>query len=122
VVCDDMRIKRNKLYPEEMFRGYLPSKKRYFYGLKVHLLVTTDGQPVEFFLTHGGFGDVAALKYYAFALPAGSIIYADRAYNDYEIEELLKEVNTFSFYRCGRKTRSACCHHMSLLSSIILAK
>jgi Transposase DDE domain len=91
-VCDNIRIQRNKLYPEEKFRGYLPSKKRYFYGLKVHLLVTKDGQPVEFFLTHGGFGDVDALKYYSFALPAGSIIYADRAYNDYEVEDLLKEV------------------------------
>jgi hypothetical protein len=91
-VCDNIRISRAKLYPEERFRGYLPSKKRYFYGLKVHLLVTKAGQPVEFFLTHGSFGDVDALKYYAFDLPAGSIIYADRAYNDYEIEDLLKEV------------------------------
>jgi hypothetical protein len=91
-VCDNIRISRSKLYTEERFRGYLPSKKRYFYGLKVHLLVTKDGQPVEFFLTHGSFGDVDALKYYAFDLPTGSIIYADRAYNDYEIEDLLQEV------------------------------
>jgi hypothetical protein len=91
-VCDNIRISRAKLYAEERFRGYLPSKKRYFYGLKVHVLVTKDGQPVEFFLTHGGFGDVDALKYYAFDLPAGSIVYADRAYNDYEIEDLLKAV------------------------------
>jgi Transposase DDE domain len=90
--CDNIRIPRAKLYPEERFRGYLPSQKRYFYGLKVHLLITKAGQPVEFFLTHGGFGDVDALKYYAFDLPAGSIIYADRAYNDYEIEDLLKEM------------------------------
>jgi hypothetical protein len=34
---------------------------------------------------------VEALKYYSFDLPAGAIIYADRAYNDYEIEDLLKE-------------------------------
>jgi Transposase DDE domain len=91
-VCDNIRLSRAKLYPEERFRGYLPSKKRYFYGLKIHLLVTKDGQPVEFFLTHGGFSDVDALKYYAFDLPDGSIIYADRAYNDYEIEDLLNEV------------------------------
>lgn len=91
-VCDNIRISRAKLYPEERFRGYLSSKKRYFYGLKVHLLVTKDGYPVEFFLTYGSFGDVDALKYYAFDLPTGSVIYADRAYNDYEIEDLLKEV------------------------------
>src|SRR5437867_11107986 len=75
------------------FRGYKASKKRYFYGLKIHLMVTKDGQPVEYFLTPGSFGDVDALKYYAYELPDGSIIYADKAYNDYEIEDLLKEVD-----------------------------
>ena len=62
-------------------------------GLKIHLMVTSDGKPVECFLTHGGFGDVDALKYYVYELPDGSIIYADKAYNDYEIEDLLKEVD-----------------------------
>jgi hypothetical protein len=92
-VCDNMRIRRSKIYSDEDFRGYQASKKRYFYGLKIHLMVTQDGQPVECFLTPGGFGDVDALKYYAYALPDGSIIYADKAYNDYESEDLLKEVD-----------------------------
>ena len=91
-VCDNIRIRRSKIYSNEAFRGYQASKKRYFYGLKIHLMVTQDGQPVECFLTPGGFGDVDALKYYAYALPDGSIIYADKAYNDYAIEDLLKEV------------------------------
>jgi hypothetical protein len=91
-VCDNIRIRRAKIYADENFRGYQASKKRYFYGLKIHLMVTQDGQPVECFLTHGGFGDVDALKYYAYELPDGSIIYADKAYNDYEIEDLLKDV------------------------------
>ena len=92
-VCDNIRIRRSKIYSKEDFRGYQASKKRYFYGLKIHLMVTQDGQPVECFLTPGGFGDVDALKYYAYELPDGSIIYADKAYNDYEIEDLLKEVD-----------------------------
>ncbi len=92
-VCDNIRIRRSKIYSNEHFRGYQASKKRYFYGLKIHLMVTQDGQPVECFLTHGGFGDVDALKYYAYELPNGSIIYADKAYNDYEIEDLLQEVD-----------------------------
>src|SRR6266481_1015693 len=91
-VCDNIRIRRSRIYSKEDFRGYQASKKRYFYGLKIHLMVTQDGHPVECFLTPGGFGDVDALKYYAYALPDGSIIYADKAYNDYEIEDLLKEV------------------------------
>ena len=92
-VCDNIRIRRSKIYSDEKFRGYQASKKRYFYGLKIHLMVTQDGQPVECFLTHGGFGDVDALKYYAYELPDGAIIYADNAYNDYEIKDLLKEVD-----------------------------
>lgn len=91
-VCDNIRIRRSKIYSGEDFRGYQASKKRYFYGLKIHLMVTQDGQPVEGFLTPGSFGDVDALKYYAYALPDGSIIYADKAYNDYEIEDLLQEI------------------------------
>jgi hypothetical protein len=91
-VCDNIRIRRSKIYAGENFRGYHASKKRYFYGLKIHLMVTQEGQPVECFLTPGSFGDVDALKSYAYALPDGSIIYADKAYNDYEIEDLLKEV------------------------------
>jgi len=62
-VCDNIRIRRSKIYSNEAFRGYQASKKRYFYGLKIHLMVTQDGQPVEGFLTPGGFGDVEALKY-----------------------------------------------------------
>jgi hypothetical protein len=92
-VCDNIRIRRSKIYADEHFRGYQASKKRYFYGLKVHLMVTKEGQPVECFLTPGGFGDVDALKSYAYALPDGAIIYADKAYNDYEIEDLLKAVD-----------------------------
>jgi len=92
-VCDNSRIRRSKIYSKEDFRGYQASKKRYFYGLKIHLMVTQDGQPVECFLTPGGFGDVDALKYYAYERPDGAMIYADKAYNDYAIEDLLKEVD-----------------------------
>jgi hypothetical protein len=36
-VCDNIRIARARIYQDESFRGYIASKKRYFYGLKVHL-------------------------------------------------------------------------------------
>ena len=102
-VCDNIRIPRSKIYTDEKFRGYKASKKRYFYGLKIHLMVTKDGQPVECFLTPGSFGDVDALKYYAYELPYGSIIYADKAYNDYEIEDLLKEVDHIALIPIRKK-------------------
>jgi Transposase DDE domain len=49
-VCDNIRISRSKLYDgEESYRSYQASKKRYFYGIKIHLMVTATGAPVEFF-------------------------------------------------------------------------
>jgi hypothetical protein len=69
----------------------------------MHLMVTQDGQPMEYFLTPGGFGDVDALKYYAYTLPDGSIIYADKAYNDYEIEDLLQEMDHMALLPIRKK-------------------
>lgn len=54
-------------------------------------MVTKDGQPVEFFLTPGSFADVTGLQWYDFDLPEGAEVYADKAYNDYTIEDVLME-------------------------------
>lgn len=35
--CDNYRIPRSRRYHGEVWRGYQASKKRYFYGLKLHL-------------------------------------------------------------------------------------
>ena len=91
-VCDNIRIRRAKLYQDETYRGYQASKRRYFYGLKIHLMVTSAGQPVECVLTPGSVSDVQVLKSYAYDLSPGSVVYADKAYNDYEIEDLLAEM------------------------------
>jgi DDE family transposase len=76
----------------KIFAVITPARNGIFYGLKIHLMVTHERQPVACFLTHGGFGDVDALQYYAYELPDGSMIYADKAYNDYAIEDLLQEI------------------------------
>jgi hypothetical protein len=88
-VCDNYRIPRVKLYKGEAYRGYIASKQRYCYGLEVHLMVTQKGQPVECFLTPGSYSDVRAMKTFAFDVPEGSHIYADKAYNDYQMEDAL---------------------------------
>ena len=67
-VCDNIRIRRAKLYQDETHRGYQASKRRYFYGLKIHLMVTSAGQPVECVLTPGSISDVQVLKNYAYDL------------------------------------------------------
>jgi Transposase DDE domain len=88
-VCDNYRIPRAKLYQQEDYRGYIASKKRYFYGLKIHLLVTNGGQPVECLLTPGAYSDVRVLKSFQLDLPEDSWIDTDKAYNDYDLEDLL---------------------------------
>jgi len=95
-VCDNIRIRRCKLYPPEehgqAFRGYITSKRRYFYGLRVHLVVTEAGAPVEFTLAAASEADVKELKELSLDLPEGSIICADKGYTDYHYEDLLEEV------------------------------
>ena len=90
-VCDNIRIRRCKLYREEGFRGKIASKKRYFYGLKVHLLIAGNGQPVEMILAPGSVADITAFRSLPLDLPPGSEIHADAAYTDYAVEDFLEE-------------------------------
>lgn len=93
--CENIRIRCCRLYPSEehggAFRGYISSKRSYFYGLRVHLVVTGAGEPVEFSLAAGSTADVRVFKDLQLDLPEGSIICADKAYTDYHYEDLLKE-------------------------------
>ena len=90
-VCENVRIFHSKIYTEEEYRGYQASKKRYFYGVKVHMIVTVDGRPVEFILSPGSCSDVKAFKRLDLDLPKGATIYGDKAYTDYEEEDFLAE-------------------------------
>ena len=95
-VCDNIRIRRCKLYPPQehgkAFRGYIASKRRYFYGLRLHLVVSAKGEPVEFSLEGASEADIAVFKELGLELPEGSIICADKGYTDYHYEDLLREV------------------------------
>ena len=86
-ICDNIRINRCRIVSGEEFRGYIPSKRRYFYGVRIHMITTADGIPVEFVFMPGGRHDINALYLLPLQLPPGSEILADKAYNDYEIED-----------------------------------
>lgn len=89
--CDNIRIANSKLIQGEIYRGKKISMRRYFYGYNVHLLCTADGIPVEYTFLPGRSHDSNALKQMPFLLPPGSKVYADSAYTNYVIEDLLKE-------------------------------
>lgn len=95
VVCDNYRICRSRLYPRkkhgEAFRGYIACKKRFFYGLRVHLVMTTSGLPVEVMLAPGSEADISAFRRLALDLPPEARIFADAGYLDQHEEALLAD-------------------------------
>jgi hypothetical protein len=90
-MCDNIRIFNVKLINSEQFRGYIASKKRYFYGVRVQLLTTKTGIPVEFVFLPGSASDVRALNGLPMNLPPNSEVYADAAYTDYTAEDDLTD-------------------------------
>lgn len=104
-VCDNMRISNCKLLKGNHWRGRQSSMRRYFYGVKVQLLVTKDGIPVEFGFVPGSEHDVQSLKKLPLALPPESEVFADSAYTNYQIEDELFENDLISL-KVHRKSNS----------------
>ncbi|CAK0756677.1 hypothetical protein CCP3SC5AM1_2290001 [Gammaproteobacteria bacterium] len=102
-VCQNIRISHCNIYTEKEFRGYNASKRIYFYGLKVHLITTADGRPIEILLTPGNASDVKMLEFFNFNLPKGSTIYGDKIYTNYEIEDLLHDCDDITLQPIRKK-------------------
>jgi hypothetical protein len=90
-VCDNIRISRSKLVKGPSYRGYQASMRRYYYGIKVQLITTEKGIPVEFCIVPVSQADVKCLYQLPFSLASGSEVYADAAYTDYQIEDMLAD-------------------------------
>ncbi len=104
-MCDNIRIFNVKLIKSEEYRGYIASKKRYFYGVKVQLLTTRSGIPVEFVFLPGSASDVRALNALPLNLPPSSEVYGDSAYTDYTVEDDLEQSSQI-FLKVMRKKNS----------------
>lgn len=92
-VCRNIRISRSEIYKGEEYRGFIAGKRVYFYGLRVHMIVTGSGEPVEFSPAPGAEADVSVYKQFNSDLPENSVCYGDKAYNDYDHEDILKETS-----------------------------
>jgi hypothetical protein len=102
--CDNIRISNSKLIQGEIYRGKKVSMRRYFYGYNVHILSTADGIPVEYTFLPGSMHDSNALKQMPLLVAAGSIIYADNAYTNYSIEDMLKDAENIDLLVARRST------------------
>jgi len=90
-ICQNIRIINSRIIQGTEYRGYCASKRTYFYGFKVHMIVTSNGIPVEFTFTTGNKHDLDGLKQMPVNLPEGSELLADCAYTDYLLEEMLAD-------------------------------
>ena len=87
---------RARIFKKKEYHGYTASKKQYFFGIKVHMVVDSDGIPIEFIFTPGNCSDILALKNMTLDLPKGSLILGDKAYNNYSFEDALMVQNGIS--------------------------
>jgi hypothetical protein len=89
--CENIRIARCKKFQGEEFRGYIPSKREYAYGVKLHVLCDKYGIIREYAISPASDHDIKGLYFLPLNLPEGSEIIGDKAYNSRFYEELLKQ-------------------------------
>lgn len=78
---------RAKNFKGKQYHGYSASKKQYYFGIKVHMVIDSRGVPIEFSITPGSMSDIRSLKNFSLDLPKGSILMGDKAYTNYQFED-----------------------------------
>lgn len=87
-VCHNIRISRCKLLKGEVYRGYCASKHQYFYGVKVQVITTAEGIPVECCFVPGSEHDSEAMSQLLWDFQPGECIYEDSGYTCYTFEDI----------------------------------
>lgn len=89
-LCENIRAPRCRLAPGRAYRGYIPSKRLYFHGLKLHLLASNDRFICEVGLFPGATAEEDGLYLLPLDLAEGSELYVDRGYTEYPAEDDLQ--------------------------------
>ena len=96
-VCHNIRIRQCRLLNREAYRGKNTSKREYFYGYKIALLIKAEGIRVELAFIPGSYAEQWALKALDFDLPSGSVVWQDSGFTDYEWEDFYRENEGIEF-------------------------
>ena len=88
-VCRRARARRCRKVRGREYCGYCAAKKEKFFGWRLHLICTPQGQPVAFELVPGAFHDLTPIYEITIDLPEGASLYGDKGYNDAIAEALL---------------------------------
>lgn len=86
-VCNNKRIKRNKVF--KGFAAIGKSTVGWFYGFKLHILLNDKGEIVNFLITQGNVDDREALKDKSFLKKITDSLYGDKGYIGKKLVEML---------------------------------
>lgn len=114
-ICSNARITRCKLLREKKYHGYCSAKQSYFFGIKVHVLTTASGVPLEVIFTPGSTSDITAFRLLNLDIEKGSVIYGDKGYTDYQYEDLLADVG---ITLCSHRKKNSKRQHSHQVSAI----
>lgn len=89
--CQKSRIDRRKCFLQPSYLGFAASKRQYFCGIKVHMVVTNEGRPIEVQMRPGSESDVTILWSMELDIPDQAVLYADGGYNCFDLEDVLKD-------------------------------
>lgn len=103
--CQKNRIDKRKRFLDQNYLGFAASKKRYFCGIKVHMVVTNQGRPIEVHFKPGAESDVNVLWKMELDIPQHSKLYADGAYNCFDLEDTLNEEHITLLAKRGSKAK-----------------
>lgn len=104
--CQKNRIDKRKGFLQPEYLGFAASKKRYFCGIKVHMIVTNQGRPIEVHFRPGAESDVNVLWIMELDIPLHATLYADGAYNCFDLEDVLKDEDIFLTAKRGSKAKN----------------
>ena len=116
-VCHNTRIPRCKSVTSRVYHGHCASKRSWFHGLKVQMVATSDGIPVEFYVYCGAESEQTGRRGLVLDLPEGSVLYTDAGYTDYVAEDLFNEASG-SQQQTVRRQHSNRPHHTAQHFSI----
>ncbi len=104
--CEKSRIDKRKIFIKKEYIGFAASKKRYFCGIKVHMVVTSEGKPVEYEFRPASESDIGVLWEMKLDIPPNSKLFADGAYNCFELEDVFADEKILFFPKRGSKAKN----------------
>ena len=105
-LCNITREKQAKLWSDTKLKGYNASKKRFFYGFKVHMVVSLHKEPISLYISEGSMHDTTASYGILSSLPHKATAIGDKGYVSSKLESFLLKlgINLSPIYRQNMKT------------------